>query len=387
MLKSSIHKCIVLFLLVVVSTMIFNSCHLHYGKRRYNKGYYVHFSKNKSLKLTNNNPKNEDVKKHLTDYTPVSADLENIKSDLHLNKNEPVYSNTNNKNNKYPITADLSASQKQNTQHTTPVTQQKYYEPADVHLELSKTQKNNYNNLLYSITALMGALSFGLIRSNKERVLKYTRWAHKNKKKTKIGIWLMQTAILLSGFYIGKGSHHLGYNFTDSVEYVLGGVTALSFGTLFSVKFLKNPVTLLQFFIKKFIFLLMTLSFFASSVVIGNKVSSEQRQISPMGHTMVAYDYVANATLDSVGINTNPEEEVNETLIGVGIFFLVLLCIVLFAIMVVGSCATICLLLFTSENPTLFWAALGALVIVVLATWGLIETIKYIKQLSKKTNH
>jgi len=374
------HKLFTILIVTLVSSLVFNSCNVHYGKRRYNKGYYVHFNKNKSFKAekTLAKPEKEEASYFNANRNEKQLTAVGQKQDNQL----AVYSNPLKTTEQHPLVASSNKKTKtrnisSSNQNFTP------YNASVKKLELTKKQNVYNNRLLYAVTALMGALSFALIRSKKKSVFNYTRWANKNKRKAQISIWLMQTGILLGGFYIGKGAHYLGYEFSNYVEYIMGGVTALGFGVLFSAKSLKNPVSIFQFFLKKFIFLIMAASFFASSVVIGNKVVSKREQISPMGYTMVAYNYVADSVTDNIMPVDKPESEKkhNKFLIGLSIFLLVLLCIILFAAMAVASCASICLLAFAAEDPVLFWGALGALVLAVALTFAFIYTVKLINKL------
>ncbi|MBK9271859.1 MAG: hypothetical protein IPM48_09685 [Saprospiraceae bacterium] len=87
----------------------------------------------------------------------------------------------------------------------------------------------NGNRLIYLAAVLMALTTFGMLRMNKSRATKLTRWAKTNPKKAQLFIALLQIPLILIAFITGHNLRELGYELTNVNNILFGILAALGF--------------------------------------------------------------------------------------------------------------------------------------------------------------
>ena len=85
------------------------------------------------------------------------------------------------------------------------------------------------DGLTYLTISLMALSIIAVVRANKSRVLKMTRWAKAKPGKAQGLITGLQFALLGLGIFTGKNLRELGYEFTDITAYVFTAILVIGF--------------------------------------------------------------------------------------------------------------------------------------------------------------
>ena len=366
-------------ILFLILSAIIVSCGLQFDKRRYNKGYYVH-SAGKSSKAVSRNAVNKT--EHFINHTSLAK-----KPMTESAKTAETVINTSSYSSKPEVVALKNNPTAQLTEVASGKVKHFGKRNSSSGSLLSggfKNENSHIDNYLYGLAGSMVLLSFFGIRVKREKILKMTREANRNIRRTRVKIWLMQTGILVLGFFAGKNLHTLGYSFSENAEYVYGGVSTLGFGALFLQQIIGRINDMKNFFWKKLGFLVLGTCFIGSSVVIGNKAAAEKEQISPMGHVMRVLDSGLNYITGNEKVSTVPLTENERIAIGFKIFGCILLCFILTILTAAVSCAAVCCIVFVSESPVLILGAIAFAFLAFLLVYGIMGIIKGITGLFKK---
>lgn len=208
-------------LITTLVILLLNSCTIE--KRIYRPGYYVQWrGHNKEMPIQVKQDKHD--KMYSLKTQPIEdeliAQVSNSKEEqlnfselpsekLTLVQNNKLTKKSNKLNQ--PSVPDLNAEKLQT--------------------KMFQLQKKNENgdNLIYLTAALMALTTLGLIRTNRKGVIKLTRWAKANPKKTQGLIAGMQLPLITLAFYSGHNLKELGYDLSDTSTYIFGALTALGF--------------------------------------------------------------------------------------------------------------------------------------------------------------
>lgn len=279
------------YLLILLGCSLLMSCSIHIEKRLYSKGYYVDITANNHIKsgkqgnagsndnlLNQNQLATNNSKTNTKIAIPKGSEI--VKTDITADDNmlasvgttQPIAWGAKNKIT-YPDDDIKTLASSKN-------------KPDTVVLKPNIESKENKNNdlTLYALAALLGLVTFGLFRVGQRLSLNVTRWASKNKLKTKVLIALLQIGIGVLGVLTGKDFFKLGYNFSDSLEYIFGGLMGLGFLYLILNREKDSVMVLRSFYLRKFCHMVMVLSFFMLTIGIGNKLGDHRAQISPLGY-------------------------------------------------------------------------------------------------------
>lgn len=130
-------------------------------------------------------------------------------------------------------------------------------------------------SLIYLATSLMIVVIIGLMRGNKSRVTRITRWAKANPRKAQALITVMQFALMALGIFAGNNLKELGYNFSDTTAYVFSTVIVIGF---LSAPFLpkRNLVALPKTVNRhRVAFMSIALSTFVLMAIFGSRLKSD----------------------------------------------------------------------------------------------------------------
>ena len=94
---------------------------------------------------------------------------------------------------------------------------------------------------IYSAAAVSAITIISAIRHFHLRVLKITRWAKRNPRKTQVFITVAQIIILALALLIGYDLKQLGYEISDTPTYIFGAILLAGF---FSTRFLPKKKTI-----------------------------------------------------------------------------------------------------------------------------------------------
>jgi len=128
---------------------------------------------------------------------------------------------------------------------------------------------------IYSAAAIAATIIVASIRYFHARVLKITRWAKQNPRKTQVVITVVQILILSLGLLIGYDLKELGYQFSDTPIFIFGIILSVGF---FSTPFLPKrksiaiPAAVNR---DRIAYMSIVLSAFVIMVVTGNRVEEK----------------------------------------------------------------------------------------------------------------
>jgi len=296
------------YLFFLLGFLLFNSCSLHIEKRIYRKGYHVEFTANKRIRHIDNSTSFN--KNELNGKMPLGVNSERETTILIPSSVEFVKSETSPDEN---MVASISETEPvvglNYTLKEQPAIDEGVYglgssknsELKTVELDKAAIEDRNEDMMLYGLAALTGFLIFGLFRVNQKLTLKVTRWASKNKWSTKGIIALLQIGIGYLGVKTGMAFSDLGYNFSNGMEYIFGGIMAASFLNLILRKKKDEVMVLRSFYLRKLSHLAIVSSLFMVSIGIGNKLADHRMQISPLGYAVEKADIaISGTTGDSI---------------------------------------------------------------------------------------
>ncbi len=327
---------------IILIFLIFASCNYDFHKRVYTKGFYVHRTGQK-ISLQDQVAKSTVKSSMPTDYKASNVLPEDVIAGI-LNQ-------YNINSNADGLTAFVSKRQSEVETKYSLSNSDKIYTPR-FYLQKSKkfafyqfsdssSEKKKSDSFFYVLAGFMGLATIGFLKRKQKETLKLTRWANKNKLKSRTLIAFLQTGIGTLGVLSGKELFNSGYIFSDSFAYVFGLFSALGFLALISQKKQGNIVLMNSFYLKKFSHIAIGVSFFMTSATIGNNLAQGKTQVSPMGYTIEEAD---KANFDeSAGakqvVAASSKSEGSDTGLIVGYVILALLLLVVLTVL---TCAAFC---------------------------------------------
>lgn len=247
----------------------------------------------------------------------------------------------------------------------------------------NKSENKNGDVLLLLSSVLIVLSTMGLIRTNRRRVTRLTRWAKANPKKTQGLIAALQLPLLALAFYSGHNLKELGYNFSDTATAIFAGITALGFLSVpFRAK--QNTITLPKVLNRQRLgYLGITLSSLMMVTSIGNNFATSY-PLSPVTHTLLELDHSffpaheADRSMASLPDTKSSIEPVQRQMVaGMSLLAAILLIILLCILICAGICTAIFGVVFLLEGNPL--GAIGVFVgvgIVWLAILGIKSVVK-----------
>jgi len=203
-------------------------------------------------------------------------------------------------------------------------------------------KRQNGDTYLYGIAALVALGSFGIVRGARRTTVKVSRLAQKHKYTSKGLIALAQIGLGYLGYATGNELQNLGYEVSESTQYIAGGVGSSVFLGMYLNDFFGKGSTL-DFFRKKFGMALIAASIFTTTMTIGNGLESSNSIASPI-----------SSLVETTCATTENDEQAETTLIsttkddprgmkpGGVIALYVVFAILLGLIVIAGSCLAIC---------------------------------------------
>ncbi|MEP6700703.1 MAG: hypothetical protein ABJA85_05285, partial [Bacteroidota bacterium] len=140
------------------------------------------------------------------------------------------------------------------------------------------------DGLTYLVASLMALIVVTIIHLNRSRVMKMTRWAKANPRKTQVFIIVAQIVLMALGIFAGNNFKELGYELSDTTAYVFSALIAIGFA---SVHFLprQKAIAIPQVVNKnRLVYLGIALSSFVMMVFFGNRIGDIYPN-SPITHT------------------------------------------------------------------------------------------------------
>ncbi len=281
------------YLLLFLGLSLLISCSIRIEKRLYNHGYYVDISSRKNSNSEKGLTTSKKETKFFSEetalgksnsedklYIPVDGDFkqdEQVPDDYlmaSVNSPEPIIDLQKNKNITESIYNENVSSS------TTEQPDQK------INLIEDQTKNENADAPMYLLMALMGMLVFGFVRIGQKKSLKMTRWANQHKIGSKVIIALLQIGMGIVGVMAGKELAAGGYQLSDNLEYIAGGIMALGFLSFMFMKKNTDIMVMRTFYLKKLVHLAIIIPFFLVTASIGNKLETKRQQISPLGYSI-----------------------------------------------------------------------------------------------------
>lgn len=145
------------------------------------------------------------------------------------------------------------------------------------------------DGLTYLTASLMALTIVVVIHRNRKRVTKMTRWAKANPGKAQVFITVVQLVLMALGILAGYNLKELGYEFSDVTPYVFGIITAIGFC---SVPFLpkRNAIAIPAVVNRhRLAYIGIAVSSFVLMTVFGNRMKSNYPD-SPLTHAVRAID-------------------------------------------------------------------------------------------------
>ena len=126
--------------------------------------------------------------------------------------------------------------------------------------------------MTYPVTVLMAVIIIGVIQHYRSRVIRITRWAKANPKKTQVAITVLQMALMVLGIIAGKNFREMGYEFSEITALVFTTIIIIGFASLpFLPK--RNRVPIPQEVNKnRLSYLAIALSSFVMMAMVGNRI-------------------------------------------------------------------------------------------------------------------
>lgn len=343
-------------------------------KRLYNRGFHVSYNYNKSSggikKVEPASQTNEDLA--LQQVNPDHVDELEL---LTVSDLEPAKIIDNTAQELIIITPDVEPATIDDAQIT---------DVSNIEIILENTERGMFNRTdtkkngssstsddeyLYLIAGLVALSAFGLIKVSRKKGAQLARWANSNKYKSRSILILGQFGLAYVGYAIGLEMSKLGFNFSNTSQYVLSGVTAAAVvGSLFYERKKSKSIDLNAFFKKKAGQIIVGATLFASTMGIGNGIEMDRTQISGIGQVVEL-----TASMGSSSYDFPTMEEVNAPLsaaehnkaVGVIVFW-ILLGICLSALLVILTCWTFC-----TAGSWGFLVLLGSILVLVIFNWGM----------------
>jgi hypothetical protein len=186
---------------------------------------------------------------------------------------------------------------------------------------------------IYLATALMATIVILALRNSGPGMMKFTRWAKANPRKTQVWITVLLLFLLSLGMVVGYDMMQLGYKFSDATAAVFSLVMVAGF---FSVPLFskKNTITL-PFTLNRYrlLYTAILIAAYALAVITGNRVedkypnsilanalaSIDQRIFGPVNNSMDDEQFLLSGAGNPVTGNEAavfaafPSTEISET--------------------------------------------------------------------------
>jgi uncharacterized membrane protein len=162
------------------------------------------------------------------------------------------------------------------------------------------------DSLTYLVTALMAFVIMVTIRRNKSRVIKITRWAKANPRKSQVLITVLQIALMIFGIIAGYNLKKLGYELSGTTAFIFSAITVISF---LSVHFLPKWRTIAipqEVNRQRLAFMGIAISSFVMMVLFGNRIEDKYPN-SFITHTVKTIDQAIFPD------NNTPEADIYDT--------------------------------------------------------------------------
>jgi hypothetical protein len=376
---------------ILIVFILVSSCGLHVEKRRFMKGYHIsHNNKMKSSAVRSV----ENQSKAYTDTLAQEASreynfgihethdkipkyrlIESERKILFDDQIVDIKKTTNSDQLKSVVVKNRS----ENTKAFRPV---KTTLMNDVDNNKSTTNGDGY---LLLLAGFVGVSSGLIIHKKKKQTLKITRWAHKNKVKSRSLIILGQLGLGYLGYSVGGLLKDVGYEISEITSLLISGVTGLTFLYMYMKEGVRrNMWDLKAFFREKIGHVVLSVCLLGSSMSIGNGVVANILQEGTMGQlihstsSMQMQDVENRTTIDDEQeVLSSIEESTDDNRNAVaGIIVLyVFLALILTVGLAILSCAAIC-----SYGQAGLLAVVLSIFVLVLFNIGMISWIKYMRR-------
>lgn len=238
---------------------------------------------------------------------------------------------------------------------------------------------------MFLLAGLVGVSSAVFIQKKRKTTLKYTRWAHKNKLKSRSLIVLGQLGLGYVGYSLGGHLKEFGYEISETSSYLVAGVTSATFLHMYMKERTKrNMWDLKAFFREKVGHVVLSACLLGSSMSIGNGVASNFLQKGTMGQLIESTSLmhkqdvkVPKADESEKHAMNKVDEPVDDSTTEVaGIIVLyVLLGLILTIGLAILSCAAIC-----SYGEIGLLALVGSIIVLVGFNVGMNFWIRKVKK-------
>ena len=260
-----------LFILIGASFLL-AACGVFVEKRRYNKGFHVSWNSKKLNKGKEKQEKDQIAAAEDNDLPSLAiAPLKESEgeqsitySNIIVPEEDPYFIQP------HPITPGVT----QESYDELVIDQEAKEQERELVALASKSEEINRTELNWSILSLLGIISLGglaTVRLSKNRTLRVTRWASKNKKASKVIITGGQVLLAASGYYVGGELFEMGYDVSEAQKYIGAG---LGFGAagflMYKEKISSALISMKSFFQSKFAHILIGASLFGAFLTFGN---------------------------------------------------------------------------------------------------------------------
>lgn len=305
--------------LILLGLTLLLSCNIRFEKRLYNNGYYVditakHYSKHVDA---NDISAKNNLQGAMPSFTDNAKPANDVVVSSKNNLNESLIGQDDNAVASIRATEPILSFQNRFVSNKSHIEYSTFF--ANFSKQTSKIAKaDNYTEkesenadikmLLFA--AFLGLTLFGFFRFVKAKSFRASRWAQSHKVTSKILIGLMQISNTALGILIGKDLSALGYHFSNSLEYIAGGIMVIGLIGMALNQRKDGPMLVRQFYLKKLSIITICMSFFMISTAIGNKISSHRQQISPLGYIAEKID---NTVWNQSNTSLSSEKSDSET--------------------------------------------------------------------------
>lgn len=253
------------------------------------------------------------------------------------------------------------------------------------------SEQKNGTSLVTLVSILMAVSVVGLMQLFRKILLKFTRWAKANPRKTQALIAGIQVTLMATGILSGNNLKQLGYEISDSVFYVFGALTLLGF-LVIPYRAKESDIALPKtVFRARLAFLVISISSLMLVVGFGNRVT-EKYQGSVLANTVEQIDqsmfsFFGDDQLNKPAADYDHENKYKQNgrvAVGAGS---VILGIFLILLLLIAMCAGICLVIFSFAGAfaggAAILAVIGGLVITAMSVIGIVASTKLFKDKDK----
>lgn len=253
------------------------------------------------------------------------------------------------------------------------------------------SEQKNGTSLVTLVSILMAVSVVGLMQLFRKILLKFTRWAKANPRKTQAMIAGIQVTLLATGILSGNNLKQLGYEISDSVFYVFGALTLLGFLVIpFRAK--ESDIALPKtVFRARLAFLVISISSLMLMVGFGNRVTEKDQgtvlanAVEQIDHSM--FSFFGDDQFNKPAADYDHENKYKQNgriAVGAGS---IILGIFLILLLLIAMCAGICLVIFSFAGVfaggAAILAVIGGLAITAMSVIGIVASTKLFKDKDK----